>query len=477
MTKMKGTSIGLIGLGTMGSALARNMASKGFSVTVYNRTYEKTKEFLEKYATESEGKARDLEMNLFGFEHLDDFVNNLQKPRRIVLMVPAGKPIDEMIDHITPLLEEGDILIDGGNSWYKDTQTRQEKLKHQGIHFIGMGISGGEKGALIGPSMMPGGSPEAWEKCREIFEACAARDFSGKPCVAYMGEGGSGHYVKMVHNGIEYAVMQLISEAYDLMKNVAGYENDEIAEVFEQWNKGPLQSFLIEIAGAVMRKKEGNVYMIDMILDIAGQKGTGIWTTLEALEQGIPVNTIAEAVFARAISAQKKLRTRLALEKKTNDKKTSATEFRESLEKALLQATSIAYAQGFALLRSAPFAESLNLAEIARIWQGGCIIRARMLEKIEKSFASRKEYLLEDFKGEETEKGTLESLKSVVTRAIEHDRPVPAFSSGLQYYQSMTTNPLNTNMIQALRDYFGAHGFQRKDKEGNFHGNWDEGIV
>lgn len=469
-------NIGLIGLGTMGSALARNFASHGYKVAVYNRTAEKTDEFIAKYS-KSSGQ-------FGGFYDLENFVKNLEKPRKIILMVSAGSAVDQTIEALMPLLEKDDIILDGGNSHFKDTEKRLEKLAAHEVRFLGVGISGGEKGALEGPSIMPGGSEDAWKECQPMLEKIAARDFSDRPCVAYMGAGGAGHYVKMVHNGIEYGIMQLIAEAYGLMKSIGknpiGLSNLEIAKVFEKWNQGKLSSYLIEITSKVLQKND----LVDSILDVAGQKGTGIWTSVEALEKGIPVNTILEATFARSISAQKNLRLRLASKfaqqfpRVKEPLKNAGTKLNiDLLEDALLAAIFMTYAQGFSMLNETNLS---NRSEIARIWQGGCIIRARMLEKIQGIFqqpgrAQPIENLLETFNKTFDDSDLLiNSLEKLVILAIETHQPIPAFSSTLEYFKAMTSAQLTTNLIQGLRDYFGAHGFYRIGEQEISHGDWEE---
>ncbi|MEK7544674.1 MAG: NADP-dependent phosphogluconate dehydrogenase [Patescibacteria group bacterium] len=444
--------IGLIGLGTMGASLARNLAHRAYKVAVYNRTFEKTEEFLNKYASEGEFQ---------GCETLEDFVKSIQAPRRIILMVQAGAAVDEMLEKLMPLMEKGDSVMDGGNSFYKDTETRQKKFAERGLFFFGVGVSGGEKGALEGPSIMPGGPAEAWKLFQEPLEKIAAHDFEDRPCVAYMGAGGSGHAVKMVHNGIEYGMMQLIGEAYMLGAN---------GEMFAEWSTGKLQGYLIEIAAKIFNKKE----ILEKILDVAGQKGTGIWTSQEALAHGVPVNTITEAVFARALSAKKNLRKHSEKPKALKSSAPFALP-KEILESTLELGFLTCYTQGFDLLNEMNFSQKAKKSEIARVWQGGCIIRSQMLKMIKIAFEKNEEIHL--FENEEIQKKiqeNLPALRELVKTAVEKGIPVTAFGSVVAYIDTLATENLKgISLIQALRDCFGAHTYQRSDKDGTFHTDWE----
>lgn len=459
------SQVGLIGLGTMGSALARNIASHGFKVSVWNRTHEKVVDFVKKHGEE----------NFYGADSFEDFVESLEAPRRVVLMVPAGAATREVLDQLKHSLQRGDCIMEGGNSFYKDTEAMQSEFGELGVHYLGTGVSGGEEGALKGPSIMPGGSKEGWEAFAPILKAIAATDFEGRACTAYMGDGGAGHYVKMIHNGIEYAEMQALSEAYDLLKSLFRLKQEEIAGIFEKWTQGDLNSFLLDISVEVLRKQEEGNYLLDLILDKAGQKGTGQWTSEEALRLGVPTPSFTNAVFARAFSAEKAKRLNLAdhypLEVTTP--KMLVSEFVEHLEKALLASRVAHFEQGIAILKAADkeYGFHLNFSEILRVWQGGCIIRCSLL----KNFAgvlSHADSLYNGLWTEQTLKAAHESWKKVVCTAVMHSLPVPAFSSALAHFESMRAPRLPANFIQGLRDRFGAHGFERLDKEGNFHSQW-----
>ena len=465
------SDIGVIGLGVMGANLARNMANHKISTVVFNRTSSKMETFIAEHGNS----------HLEGSVHLEGLVESLEKPRKIILMVPAGQAVDEIIDQLTPLLSKDDIIIDGGNSFYKDTERRFKVLQKKGIEFVGCGISGGEEGALNGPSLMPGGSNKAWKVLKPILEQIAAKDFKGKPCVTYVGEGASGHYVKMVHNGIEYGVMQLMAETYDMLRNLYGLKAPEIGAIFAKFNKGNLQSYLFEIAGKVLVKKDGKGYMVDKILDVAGQKGTGSWTSHEALFSMVPLPTITEAVFARFISAYKPVRTSLqkvySITKVQPD--IDLNDFLEVLEVALYGALVSTYAQGYDLLCQADKVNGwgLNLAEISRIWQGGCIIRADLLVFLEKAYGGMKDakekHLFEVPVVVTTLKYSMPRLRALVAFSSQMAVPVSAFSSALSYFDMVTRAESPANFIQGLRDYFGAHTYQRIDKKGVFHTDWE----
>ncbi|ANB61954.1 NADP-dependent phosphogluconate dehydrogenase [Anoxybacteroides amylolyticum] len=462
--------IGVIGLAVMGKNLALNIESRGYSVAVYNRSREKTDEFLQ----EAKGK------NVVGTYSIEEFVNALEKPRKILLMVKAGAATDATIEQLKPHLEKGDIVIDGGNTYFKDTQRRNKELAELGIHFIGTGVSGGEEGALKGPSIMPGGQKEAHELVRPIFEAIAAK-VDGEPCTTYIGPDGAGHYVKMVHNGIEYGDMQLIAEAYFLLKHVLGLNAQELHEVFAEWNKGELDSYLIEITADIFTKidEETGKPLVDVILDKAGQKGTGKWTSQNALDLGVPLPIITESVFARFISAMKdervkasKLLSGPAVKPYEGDR----AHFIEAVRRALYMSKICSYAQGFAQMKAASEEYNWNLqyGNIAMIFRGGCIIRAQFLQKIKEAYdrdPALPNLLLDPYFKDIVE-NYQQSLREIVATAAMRGIPVPAFASALAYYDSYRMETLPANLIQAQRDYFGAHTYERIDKEGIFHTEW-----
>ncbi|MEK5324963.1 NADP-dependent phosphogluconate dehydrogenase [Aeribacillus sp. FSL M8-0254] len=467
---MSKQQIGVIGLAVMGKNLALNIESRGYSVSVYNRSSEKTDEMLK----ETAGK------KIVGTYSIEEFVNSLEKPRKILLMVKAGAATDATIEQLLPYLDEGDILIDGGNTYYKDTQRRSKQLAERGIHFIGTGVSGGEEGALKGPSIMPGGQKEAHELVRPIFEAIAAK-VNGEPCTTYIGPDGAGHYVKMVHNGIEYGDMQLISEAYFILKHVLGLNAQELHEVFAEWNKGELDSYLIEITADIFTKidEETGKPLVDVILDTAGQKGTGKWTSQDALDLGIPLPIITESVFARFISAMKEERvkaSKLLSGPNVRPYEGSKEELIEAVRKALYMSKICSYAQGFAQMKAASEEYNWNLkyGDIAMIFRGGCIIRAAFLQKIKDAYDRDPDLpnLLLDPYFKEIVESYQGALRQVIAIAIERGIPVPCFSAALAYYDSYRTETLPANLIQAQRDYFGAHTYQRVDKEGIFHTDW-----
>jgi 6-phosphogluconate dehydrogenase len=468
MTKQQ---IGVIGLAVMGKNIALNMESKGYSVAVFNRSYEKTQNFLENEAKEK---------HFVGAETIEEFVNTLEKPRKILLMVKAGPATDATIESLLPHLEKGDILIDGGNTLYEETIRRNKKLDEAGIHFIGTGVSGGEEGALNGPSMMPGGQKEAYELVAPIFEAIAAK-VDGKPCVTYIGPNGAGHFVKMVHNGIEYGDMQLIAESYYILKHVLGMDAQKLHEVFSEWNKGDLDSYLIEITADIFTKTDDETGkpIVDVIMDKAGQKGTGKWTSKNALDLGVPLPLITESVFARFISSLKEERVNAS--KVLNGPKAGAfdgdkKELIEAVRKALYMSKIVSYAQGFAQMRAASEENhwDLQYGDIAMIWRGGCIIRAKFLQKIKEAYDREPALsnLLLDPYFKEIVEGYQSALREVVTVAIKDGIAVPTFSSAVAYYDSYRSENLPANLIQAQRDYFGAHTYERNDKEGVFHTQW-----
>ena len=467
------SDIGLIGLAVMGENLVLNMESKGFRVSVFNRTVEKVDKFI---------NGRGAGKNFYGAHSLEDLVQSLASPRKVFLMVKAGQAVDDFIEKLIPLLDPGDIIIDGGNTHFPDTARRTAYVESKGLLYIGTGVSGGEEGALKGPSMMPGGSPAAWPFVKPIFQGICAKVADGSPCCDWVGEGGAGHFVKMVHNGIEYGDIQLICECYQIMKDYLGMSNEEMHEVFAQWNKGDLDSYLIEITRDILAKKDDDgKYVLDYILDTAGQKGTGKWTAIAALDQGVPLTLIGESVFARCLSAQKE--ERVAASKVlagpaggrfTGDR----AAFLEDLHKALFAAKVVSYAQGYALMRSAAkeYGWNLNYGGIALMWRGGCIIRSVFLGKIKEAFDKNPalaNLLMDDYfcgKLAEAQQG----WRNVIAAAVVNGIPVPCLSAGLEYYDGYRTSRLPANLLQAQRDYFGAHTYERTDKPRGefFHTNW-----
>ena len=456
------SQFGMIGLGVMGANLALNVADHGFTVAVWNRESDKA----QKFCADNPGKP------VTWKKSLEEFVQELERPRRIMLMIKAGSPVDEMIDKLIPLLEEGDVVIDGGNSWFKDTQVRAKRLIDRKLHFVGAGVSGGEDGARFGPSLMPGGTPESWATMQQIFEAIAAKSDSG-PCVTYCGPDGAGHFVKMVHNGIEYGDMQLIAEAYDVLRRGLGCGADELAKIFESWNKGPLESFLIEITAKIfkVRDAETGAPLVDKVLDKAGQKGTGKWTASVALDLGVPIPTIAAAIDARVLSSMKD--ERVAASKVLQGVTATVDEmhreqFISDVHDALYAAKVCSYAQGFALMQagSREWKWDIDMRETARIWKAGCIIRATFLDSIMRAFDRRRDLpnLLLDDAFRESVANAQPAWRRAVTFAQSHGIPVPAFSGSLAYFDSYRTADLPQNLTQAQRDFFGAHTYQRNDK-------------
>ncbi len=465
-------NFGLTGLAVMGQNLARNVAHKGFPIAVHNRTTEKTDKFMEEHGGEGA---------LTGSKSVEDFVGALQTPRAIMIMVKAGQPVDDVIAELKPLLAKGDLLIDGGNSLFSDTERRVKELNADGFLFLGTGVSGGEEGALNGPSIMPGGSEDAYKIVEPIFTKIAAQ-VDGTPCCTFIGDGGAGHYVKMVHNGIEYADMQLIAESYDLLKNGAGLTNAELHDVFTQWNEGDLDSFLIEITAQIFEKKDDldtDNDLVDMVLDKAAQKGTGKWTAQNALDMGIPVTAITEAVYARALSAFKDQR--VAASKvlpgpsgtvNAGDKQAFINDIRD----ALYASKVVAYAQGFEQMLAAAkeYDWTLHPGEIATIWRGGCIIRAKFLDRIKEAYDSQPDLanlMLAPYFTDAIENAG-DGWRRTVGTAATLGIPIPAFSSALAYYDGYRRERLPANLIQAQRDLFGAHTYERTDKEGAFHSQW-----
>ncbi len=469
---MTQADIGLIGLAVMGQNLVLNMNDHGYTVAVFNRTTSKVDDFLA-------GPAKGTQV--IGCHDIKEFIQKLKRPRRVMLMVKAGAAVDQFIEHIVPLLDKGDIIIDGGNSHYPDTIRRCQELKAKGIYFIGTGISGGEEGARHGPSIMPGGHPEAWPHVKPIFQAIAAKVKSGEPCCDWVGDEGAGHYVKMVHNGIEYGDIQLICEAYSLMQRVLGLSADEIADIFADWNKRELDSYLIEITSHIFRTqdKDGKL-LLDKILDVAGQKGTGKWTAINSVEMGIPVTLIGEAVFARCLSALKEERVAASEVLKgpdvqfTGDKK----QFIEDIFHALYASKIISYAQGYMLMREASktYNWHLNYGGIALMWRGGCIIQSVFLGKIKEAYDKNSDLtnlLVDSFFHNEVDKSQA-GWRNVVAVAAQQGISVPCFSIALSFYDGYRCARLPANLLQAIRDYFGAHTYERIDEPRGqfFHTNW-----
>ena len=470
MTKQQ---IGVVGMAVMGKNLALNIESRGYSVALYNRTGSKTEAVINEHP----------EKNFKATYTIEEFVQSLEKPRRIIMMVQAGKGTDATIQALLPHLDKGDILVDGGNTFFKDTMRRNEELANSGINFIGTGVSGGEEGALKGPSIMPGGQKEAYDLIAPVLEQISAKAEDGAPCVTYIGPNGAGHYVKMVHNGIEYGDMQLIAESYDLLKNVLGLSNEELAETFATWNKGELDSFLMEITADILTRKDDlgtGKPIVDVILDAAGNKGTGKWTSQSALDLGVPLPLITESVFARFISTYKEERVNASQKfpKTTFEFTGDKAEFVEKIRQALYFSKIMSYAQGFAQLRQASkeYDWQLPFGEIAKIWRAGCIIRAQFLQKITDAYEKNDDLenlLLDDYFFDITVKYQ-QAVRDVVALAVQAGVPVPTFSSAIAYFDSYRAEKLPANIIQAQRDYFGAHTYQRTDREGIFHYNWYE---
>jgi len=488
----KQTDIGLIGLAVMGQNLALNIADHSFNISVYNRTFSKTESFLKRFSNSTP--------NLSGYESLESFVNSIQKPRKIIIMVQAGKATDNVINSLIPFLESEDIIIDGGNAKWTDTIRREKLLAEEDIQFVGSGVSGGEEGARFGPSLMPGCSKKAWAAIEPIWNSISAKvdPKSGKPlegstpgkpikggipCTAHIGENGSGHYVKMVHNGIEYGDMQMICEAYDLMQSILKITPYEMGTIFDEWNKGELDSFLIEITGDILKQTDPKTEkpFVDIVLDAAGQKGTGKWTSINALEMGVPAPTVSEAVFARCLSAIKEERvdaSKLLSAPQTPNTNFNKEDFVSSIRDALYCSKICSYAQGFQLMREAQkeYNWDLNFGEIAKIWRGGCIIRAAFLQKITDAYSKSPDLpnLLMDDYFKNCIKKYQSSWRKVIGIAIEYGIPVPTFSSAISYYDSYRAERLPQNLLQAQRDYFGAHTYERTDQPRGkfFHLDW-----
>jgi 6-phosphogluconate dehydrogenase len=471
---MSKPDVGVIGLAVMGSNLARNIESRGIPVAVYNRSRGVTEQFEKDFVVDGSAFVSSYD--------LEGFVNSMQAPRQIFIMIKAGGAVDAIIDQLIPLLDKGDIIIDGGNTYFKDTIRREKKLHDVGLNFLGVGISGGEEGALKGPSLMPGGPKEAWKIVQPLLEKIAA--VADEPCTNYVGPNGAGHFVKMVHNGIEYGDMQLIAEAYDILKRIGGYSPTELQEIFASWNKGPLSSYLIEITAKIFGKRDedDSSFLVDKILDKAGQKGTGTWTAQIALELGVAIPTISAAVDARILSSMKDQRVDGAKEFMAPEDIDSAAarsdELVSQVHDALYASKIMSYAQGMALIASASdhWQWDLKLDEIAAMWKGGCIIRAQFLDEIRRAFKGQpdlKNLVTDPFMKQELTR-CIPSLRHVVCRAAERGIPTLALSGSLSYFDSFRTVDLPQNLTQAQRDFFGAHTYERKDKDGVFHTEWSE---
>jgi 6-phosphogluconate dehydrogenase len=462
----------LIGLAVMGENLVLNMERNGYTVAVYNRTVEKVDQFMN-----GRGKGK----NFVGAHSIEELVASLKTPRKVMLLVKAGQAVDDFIEKLLPHLEKGDIIIDGGNTHYPDTNRRTAYVESKGFLYIGTGVSGGEEGALMGPSIMPGGSKAAWQHVKPIFQSISAKVEDGSPCCDWVGENGAGHFVKMVHNGIEYGDMQLITEAYQIMKVLLGMTADEMHEVFKEWNKGDLSSYLIEITRDILAFKDDDGQpLVEKIVDTAGQKGTGKWTGVAALDQGVPLTLIGEAVFARCLSAMKEERVQASkiLQGPTPDFKGDRKQFINDLKEALYASKMVSYAQGYVLMSSAAkdFGWNLNYGGIALMWRGGCIIRSVFLGKIKEAFDNNpglSNLLLDPFFKEKIAKAQ-DGWRRVVSQAFIHGIPIPAFSTALAYYDGYRCERLPANLLQAQRDYFGAHTYERVDKPKGqfFHTNW-----
>lgn len=461
--------IGVVGMAVMGSNLALNMADHGYDVSVYNYTPDLTEQFLQERPHEK----------ITGYFELKDFLASLKRPHKVMLMIMAGAPVDSMLDQLLPLLDTGDIIIDGGNSYFGDTRRRYDRCREDGIHFYGMGISGGETGARRGPAIMPGGNKQTYPEIQPIYEAIAAKAADGKPCCTYIGEDGAGHYVKMVHNGIEYADMQLIAEAYLLLKYVGGYDNAAISKIFHEWNQGELKSFLIGIAADIFAEDdEAGGQVLDKIVDAAGQKGTGRWTSIESMKQGVDISMITAACNARVMSnAPGRAKARTCIEKPVLSHQ-HGDDFVEAVRQSLYAAKIVAYAQGFSLYKSASetYDWHLDYGAIASIFRAGCIIQAEFLTKITEAYDKNPDLdnlLFDDFFLAKIN-ANQGALRQIIGLAIANGLPIPAFSAALQYLDAYSSPQVGANLIQALRDYFGAHTFQRVDKEGTFHHHWHE---
>jgi 6-phosphogluconate dehydrogenase len=460
--------IGVTGLGVMGRNLARNFARHGYTVALHNRTASRTTDMVNQFGDEG---------TFVPAQSAQEFVEALERPRRLVIMVNAGEATDAVIDEFAPLLESGDMIIDGGNAHFKDTRRREARLKEQGLHFVGMGVSGGEEGALNGPSIMPGGSAESYEALGPMLETISAH-VDGTPCCTHIGPDGAGHFVKMVHNGIEYADMQLIAEAYDLLRHAVGFEPAQIAETFRTWNTGRLDSYLIEITAEVLAHTDASTGkpFVDIVLDQAEQKGTGRWTVQDALDLGVPVSGIAEAVFARSLSGHAELRQASRGLPGPKRAGTEAAEFADQVEQALYASKLVSYAQGWNMMDAGgrEYDWNLDLGQIAVIWRGGCIIRAAFLDRIRAAYQNNAELptLLTDEEFGKEIAAAQDAWRNVVATAVRLGIPVPGFSAALAYYDALRAERLPAALIQGLRDYFGAHTYRRTDRDGTFHTLW-----
>jgi len=471
---MKKNDVGIIGLAVMGGNLARNISDKGFKTVVYNRTAQVTKDFIDEFGNDV----------LSGIEDLKEFVESLSLPRKIILMVKAGEPVDQVIEQLIPLLSNKDIILDFGNSNFKDTIRRTSYLKEKNLIFIGCGISGGEIGALNGPSLMPGGSDKAWIQIEPILKAIAAKDFNNDPCVTHISTDGAGHYVKMVHNGIEYGIMELLAETYQLFRVVYGLSPDKISKIFARYNKDEdLNSYLMEISSVVLAKKDELTkdFLINKILDKAEQKGTGKWTAIDALERDIDIPLITESVFARVASSKLFLRQKLSKQYPLikTQKSVSIEEFSEEAKHAIYLAMLISYAQGLSLIQKAEIDQNwdIDLSELTRIWQGGCIIRAKVLIKLTnfyKNKENQKKHLFEIIEFQNELKKNIKTLREIVVLGVQNGVALPAYTSALTYFDSYTTSSSSANLIQGLRDLFGAHTYERIDRKGSFHMKWEK---
>ncbi len=468
----KHSDIGLIGIAVMGENLALNMESKGFQVIVSSRKQDTVDGFLN-------GRAKG--KNIRGTTDLKTLVNDLVKPRKVMLMIKAGNPVDHVIEQLIPLLDKGDIVIDGGNSHFEDTNRRMKHLESKGFYYVGTGVSGGEEGALLGPSIMPGGSAKAWPYIKDIFQAIAAKINKTEPCCDWVGPEGAGHFVKMVHNGIEYGDMQLISESYHILRTLLNIDSDELGNIFTNYNKTELDSYLIEITADILKyKDEDGSPLIDKILDAAGQKGTGKWTVNTSLDLAVPLTLISESVYARIISSMKeeRLEASKAFSQTPVEIEKDQTSFTEDVRKALYAAKIISYTQGFALIQeaSSEYHWDLNFGNIALMWRGGCIIRSAFLDKIKVAYAKNPilKNLLLDSHFKQTIENSIQSLRKVIAKAVLNGIPTPALSAALNYFDSYKAEKLPANLLQAQRDYFGAHTYERTDKQRGefFHTNW-----
>ena len=474
---MSNSDIGIYGMGVMGQNLALNMDSKGFKTSVYNKKMSGEEDLLTQFL-----KTEAKETKITGFNELKEFVSSIASPRKVMLMVKAGPPVDAVIEELLPFLEPGDIIIDGGNSNYRDTSRRTRFLEKKSVLFVGMGVSGGEEGARKGPSLMPGGNHDAWDQIKPVYRNIAAKTFSGDPCCKWIGPDGAGHFVKMVHNGIEYADMQNIAEAYFLLRKIYGLSPESISGIFFKWNETELNSYLLKITAELLLKKDvDGSPLVDNVLDSAGQKGTGKWTAITALEAGVPLPSISGAVFARFVSSYKSLRTTLSHETAAQNPAPVSAALTDQIKEALYVSRLLAYAEGFHLIHTESASNSweVDLAAVAEVWQGGCIIQSKLLLPIGEAFDENPdtEHLLTNSNYLRSAESRITSLREVIKLAIDHQIPVPGLSAALTLYDSLRTESLPANIIQAQRDYFGAHTYERTDKPRGqfFHSKWSRG--